>query len=104
MFRFPGGLAGGKYADIKNQANELLKQNNIMHVDWNALNGDAETNNLSPEFELTRLQQTTQNKNSVVILMHDAPAKKVTADTLSQIIDYLRNQEYEFKNFYEIIK
>ena len=104
LFRFPGGLVGGKYADIKNQANELLKQNNIMHVDWNALNGDAETNNLSPEFELTRLQQTTQNKNSVVILMHDAPAKKVTADTLSQIIDYLRNQGYEFKNFYEIIK
>ena len=104
LFRFPGGLVGGKYADIKNQANELLKQNNIMHVDWNALNGDAETNNLSIEFELARLQETTQNKNSIVILMHDAPAKKVTAEALPQIIEYLRNQGYEFKNFYEIIK
>ena len=104
LFRFPGGLVGGKYADIKNQANELLKQNNIMHIDWNALNGDAETNNLSIEFELARLQETTQNKNSVVILMHDAPAKKVTAEALSQIIEYLRNQGYEFKNFYEIVK
>ncbi len=104
LFRFPGGLVGGKYADIKNQANELLKQNNIMHIDWNALNGDAETNNLSIEFELARLQETTQNKNSVVILMHDAPAKKVTAEALSQIVEYLRNQGYEFKNFYEIVK
>ena len=104
LFRFPGGLVGGEYADIKNQANELLKQNNIMHVDWNALNGDAETNNLSIEFELARLQETTQNKNSIVILMHDAPAKKVTAEALPQIISYLRNQGYEFKNFYEIIK
>ena len=104
LFRFPGGLVGGKYADIKNQANELLKQNNIMHIDWNALNGDAETNNLSIEFELARLQETTQNKNSIVILMHDAPAKKVTAEALSQIIEYLRNQGYEFKNFYEIVK
>ena len=104
LFRFPGGLVGGEYADIKNQANELLKQNNIMHVDWNALNGDAETNNLSIEFELARLQETTQNKNSIVILMHDAPAKKVTAEALPQIIEYLRNQGYEFKNFYEIIK
>ena len=104
LFRFTGGLVGGKYADIKNQANELLKQNNIMHIDWNALNGDAETNNLSIEFELARLQETTQNKNSVVILMHDAPAKKVTAEALPQIIEYLRNQGYEFKNFYEIVK
>lgn len=104
LFRFPGGLVGGKYAEIKSQANELLKQNNIVHVDWNALNGDAETNDLSIEFELTRLQETTQNKNSVVILMHDAPIKKVTAEALPQIISYLREQGYEFENFYDIIK
>ena len=104
LFRFPGGLVGRKYADIKNQANELLKQNNIMHIDWNALNGDAETNNLSIDFEMCRLQETTQNKNSVVVLMHDAPLKKVTAEALPQIITYLRDQGYEFKNFYDIIK
>ena len=104
LFRFPGGLTGGKYADIKSQANELLKQNNIVHVDWNALNGDAETNDLSIDFELARLQETTQNKNSVVILMHDAPVKKVTAEALPQIISYLREQGYEFENFYDIIK
>ena len=104
LFRFPGGITGGKYADIKIQANELLKQNNIVHVDWNALNGDAETNDLSIDFELARLQETTQNKNSVVILMHDAPAKKVTAEALPQIISYLREQGYEFENFYDIIK
>ncbi len=103
LFRFPGGIAGGKYADIKSQANELLKQNNIVHVDWNALNGDAETNNLTIEFELSRLQETTTNKNSVVILMHDAPVKKVTAEALPQIISYLREQGYEFKSFYDII-
>ena len=104
LFRFPGGLVGGKYADIKCQANELLEQNNIVHVDWNALNGDAETNNLTIDFELLRLQETGQNKNSIVILMHDAPAKKVTAEALPQIISFLREQGYEFKNFYEIIK
>ena len=75
-----------------------------MHVDWNALTGDAETNNLSIEFELTRLQETTKGKKSVVILMHDAKAKSVTAEALPQIISYLRNEGYEFKNFYEIIK
>lgn len=104
LFRFPGGLAGGKYASIKSQANELLEQNNIAHVDWNALNGDAETNNLSPEFEISRIHETTEGKNSIVVLMHDSPAKSVTADTLPQIIATLRDKGYEFKNFYEIIK
>ena len=104
LFRFPGGIAGGPYAELKCQANELLMQNNIVHVDWNALNGDAETNNLSVDFEIQRLNETTQNKNSIVILMHDSPLKSVTADALPQIITTLRNQGYEFKNFYEIIK
>ena len=104
LFRFPGGIAGGPYADLKQQANDLLMQNDILHVDWNALNGDGETNNLSIDFEIQRLNETTENKNSIVILMHDSPLKSVTADALPQIIQTLRNQGYEFKNFYEIIK
>ena len=104
LFRFPGGLVGGKYADIKNQANDLLLQNNIVHVDWNALNGDSETTSPTIEYEMQRIQETVGNKQSVVILMHDAQAKKVTVEALSSIIDYLQGQGYEFKNFYEIIK
>ena len=75
-----------------------------MHVDWNALTGDSETNDLSIDFELKRLNETIQNKNSIVILMHDSPNKSVTVDALPQIIETLRNNGYEFKNFYEIIK
>lgn len=75
-----------------------------MHVDWNALTGDAETTNPTIEFEMERMKQTVNHKNSVVILMHDAPSKKVTAEALPQIISWLRENGYEFKNFYEIIK
>ena len=103
LFRFPGGVVGGKYAGIKSQAAELLKQNNIMYVDWNALTGDAETNNLSVELEIKRLQETISGRNSVVLLMHDAQAKTVTAEALPQIISYLREQGYEFKNLYDIM-
>lgn len=104
LFRFPGGLPGGKYAEIKRQANELLLQNDILHVDWNALTGDAETANPTIEFEMQRIEETVTNKSSVVILMHDAQAKKVTAEALPQIISWLRENGYEFKNFYDIIK
>ena len=104
LFRFPGGLPGGKYAGLKLEAKELLNQNDIVNIDWNALNGDAETNDLSPEFELQRLSETVGEKNSIVILMHDAALKSVTAETLPQIIAALREKGYEFQNFYSIIK
>lgn len=104
LFRFPGGYYGGKYAEIKKQANEILKQNNIAHVDWNALTGDSEKQNSTKEYLMNNLQKTTQGKNSIVILMHDSQAKKVTVETLPEVIDYLQQQGYEFENFYSIIK
>ncbi len=104
LFRYPGGLPGGKYVEVKNQAKELLAQNDILHIDWNALSGDAEITNPTVEYEMERIQKTVYGKNSVVILLHDAEAKKVTAQALPQIISWLRENGYEFKNFYEIIK
>ena len=104
LFRFPGGLPGGPYATIKTQAKELLAQNNIVNIDWNALTGDAETTKPTVEYEMKRIQETVSNKNSVVILMHDAQAKKATAEALPQIIAWLRQNGYEFKSFYDIIK
>lgn len=104
LFRFPGGLAGGKYAQVKQEAKALLEENEILNVDWNALTGDAETQH--PEYEklMENLKTTTEDKSSVVILMHDAQAKKITADMLGDIISYLKEQGYEFYTFYDIIK
>ena len=104
LFRFPGGLPGGPYATIKSEAKELLLQNGIVNIDWNALSGDAETTKPTVEYEMQRIRQTVSNKSSVVILMHDAQAKKATADALPQIINWLSQNGYEFKSFYEIIK
>ena len=104
LFRFPGGLVGGPYATIKSEAREILSQNDTLNIDWNALSGDAETTTPTVEFEMKRIQETVSGKNSVVILMHDAQAKKATADALPQIISWLRENGYEFKNFYDIIK
>lgn len=104
LFRFPGGFVGGKYAQIKKEARTILEQNNILYVDWNSLTGDSEKVNPSEEYLMNNLQNTTEGKNSLVVLMHDAQAKKVTADFLPKVIEYLTQQGYEFDNFYSIIK
>lgn len=103
LFRFPGGSVGGNYHDIKSEAKQLLEQNNIATVDWNALTGDTE--GLRTETELlNRLKETIQNKTSIVILMHDASDKSYTYDALPKVIEYLKQEGYEFKNFYDVIK
>ena len=104
LFRFPGGSVGGPYADLKSEAKNYLSENDILSVDWNALTGDAETQNPVAEKLMEELKSTTEGKSSVVILMHDTQAKQVTAYILPQVIAYLREQNYEFKNFYDIIK
>lgn len=104
LFRFPGGFVGGKYAQIKKEARTILEQNNILYVDWNSLTGDSEKVNPSEEYLMNNLQNTTEGKNSLVVLMHDAQAKKVTVDFLPKVIEYLTQQGYEFDNFYSIIK
>lgn len=104
LFRFPGGTVGGKYAELKAQAASLLDQNDVMHIDWNALTGDSEKQSPTEEYMMNNLQNTTQGKNSVVILMHDSQAKGETVAVLPKVIDYLKEQGYEFKSFYDIIK
>lgn len=104
LFRFPGGSVGGKYAELKKQAITLLEQNDILHIDWNSLTGDSEKVNPTEEYLMDNLQKTTEGKNSLVILMHDAQAKKITAETLPKVIEYLQQQGYSFESFYDIIK
>lgn len=103
LFRFPGGYWGGKYASIKKDAVTLLDENNIAHIDWNALTSDAAGAKTTEEF-IAELDKTVPKHNSVVVLMHDAGGKKATAEALPTIISYFRNQGFEFDNFYSIIK
>lgn len=103
LFRFPGGYSGGKYASVKKEAAQLLDQNEILHVDWNALTSDSAGAKTTQEF-IAELEKTVPKHNSVVVLMHDAGNKTATAEALPTIIQYFRERGFEFENFYSIIK
>ena len=103
LFRFPGGSSGGKYAEIKSQAKDLLHNYGVNHTNWNCLTGDAEGKTTHEELMAT-LQQTMEGDGSIIVLMHDASDKSYTAEVLPNVISYLREQGYTFKNFYEIFK
>ena len=43
------------------------------------------------------VKETCGEKKHVVVLMHDAPAKTTTTDSLPQVIEYLKSEGYVFK-------
>lgn len=102
VFRFPGGSSGGPYNDLKQEAKEVLKQNGIASVDWNALTNDAAGANTKEKI-MENFYNTVQNKTSIVILMHDAPDKILTYECLPEIIQYFKDNGYEFKTMYDVI-
>jgi len=93
LVRFPGGSFG----DRLNPYKEAIKKKGYYNMDWNALNGDAEGNNIPKEKLIQNVKSTIEGKNHVVVLMHDCAAKKTTVEALPDIIEYLISQGYEFK-------
>lgn len=101
LFRYPGGASGGKYADIKADSKNLLNSYGVTYTNWNCMTGDAE-GKVTVEEQLNELKSTMEGDDTIIVLMHDSSDKQITVDALPEIIKYLREQGYIFKNFYEI--
>ena len=98
IFRFPGGSTETpKLWYITN-----VGSYNYQYIDWNSLTGDSETETPDRDFIMNRLAETTNNgkKEDIVLLMHDAGAKTITAETLPEVIEYLKSKNYAFKPIY----
>lgn len=102
IIRFPGGSFG------RTAYEEAVTKAGYTFVNWNALNSDADPKIKNPSSaDLLQYLKTSVNnvkpqyKNHVVILMHDAAAKSTTADSLPEVIEFLKGLGYEFKTLAE---
>jgi len=102
VFRFPGGSSGGKYANLKKETKQVMRENGIVSLDWNALSRDADGSKTQEEI-MNSVIQTVGEKQSVVILMHDSYDKILTYESLREVIQYLRDKGYEFMTLYDIL-
>ena len=92
--RFPGGYMSWK---DKDGINDILKEKGYYHIDWNSLSKDAEGGYKSSEQLLEEVKSSVSEREKAVILMHDNYGKEETAKALPEIIDYLKEQGYEFR-------
>ena len=102
VFRFPNGYMSSNYKAKKEEAVKLLSDMNYTYIDWNCLNNDS-VKKYSNYQLLKNLKNSSKNKGSLVVLMHDTNDVNDTTSVLKDSIDYLRAQGYEFRNFYDII-
>ena len=102
VFRFPNGFMSKNYSGSKKSAVSILKDLNYVYVDWNCLNKDSEVK-VSEYQLLNNLKKTSKNKGTLVILMHDSGDVNDTASVLKDSITFLKDQGYEFHNFYDFV-
>lgn len=97
--RMPGGYMSRKYYNDPNLAlfDSKLKEKNMCSIDWNAYDADAEGKKKNSQQLLNEVKVSVGSQNKVVILMHDTYGKEETAKALPKIIEYLKEQGYEFK-------
>lgn len=92
IVRFPGGspTAGVHKDGIINKLHEM----GYNYVDWTSETGDGSSKKLAEKDTWTWYQDTTRDKNIIVLLMHDYNYQ--TYNNLQRIIDDLRNRGFIF--------
>lgn len=98
--RFPGGLMSWRVNDPQGAqaVEEAIHEREWYQIDWNCLSGDAEGNSPKNAEQLyEEAVKTIGTREKAVILMHDEESKLATAEALPKIIQYLKQQGYEFE-------
>lgn len=103
VFRFPNGYMSSNNKVKKKEAAALLEDMNYTYIDWNCLNNDSVKKYTNAQL-LNNLKKSSKNKNTLVVLMHDTKDVNDSSQVLKDSIAYLRNQGYEFQNFYDLLQ
>ena len=86
----------------KKEALKLLSEINYTYLDWNCLNNDS-IKKYSKYQLLDNLKESSKNKGTLVVLMHDTTDVSDSSSILKESISYLKSQGYEFHNFYDFV-
>ena len=94
VYRAPGGTMSWRGMDV---LKDYSIANNLVPIDWNALNKDAEGRKKTPEQLVSESIKYSEGKDMVVLLMHDTYGKENTAKSLDKLISWYKDNGYSFK-------
>ena len=99
VIRMPGGYMSRRYYRDPNlkALDEAFAKDNIVSIDWDAETGDATGRHYTVEQYVQNSAKNINSLNHVILLMHDAAAKKETVQALPAIIKFYKEHGYAFK-------
>lgn len=95
IYRFPGGSSNTVCNVPMEECIAYLNEKGITYYDWNALNGDAVTTELSTDKLIENIMASVRQNNTSIVLMHDMQSRHNTVESLQQLIDILKEEGYE---------
>lgn len=93
ILRFPFGCNNNTYK-LSDSMVKLIHENNLKIYDWNTDSGDGANPNASPN---RFIKNSRSDKDNVILLMHCAYMSKNTVKALPSVINYYKDNGYEFK-------
>lgn len=91
--RFPGGSSNTVSDVSMREFISYLNEEGITYFDWNVSSGDAGSKLLEPEEIVENCINGMGNKDTVVILMHDAAGRPTTVEALPALIERIQEME-----------
>ncbi|SET37351.1 polysaccharide deacetylase family protein [[Clostridium] polysaccharolyticum] len=95
IFRFPWGSANKFLADIEEEVIQKLESEGFEYFDWNVSAEDS-VGRPSSYTIMNNIRRDYKKYNKPVILMHDSSINKLSAQTLPQVIEELKQAGYTF--------
>lgn len=99
FIRFPGGssntISANYTAGIMTELAQEVQDAGYQYYDWDASCGDG-AEHTADELVSATEADAGYGYQSIVFLMHDGTAKETTVEALPRIIEYFRDQGYEF--------
>ena len=99
FIRFPGGSSNTISANytkgIMTELAQEVQDAGYQYYDWDASCGDGAEHTADELVEAT-MADTSYGYKSIVFLMHDGVAKESTVEALPRIIEYFKQEGYEF--------
>jgi peptidoglycan/xylan/chitin deacetylase (PgdA/CDA1 family) len=103
IFRFPGGSAKSSYAseETMREIRREMRRRGYLYYDWNVVSGDDKAQVTPSQTLVENILKGAEGKPRVVVLCHDDGMRTSAAETLSIVIDALREKGYAFKKITE---
>ena len=101
-YRFPGGSSNTvyrRYSKVSGLMDTIIPQlseKGLSYYDWTVSAEDAVGSKKSADYIVNKVVKEALKQDCPVILMHDGPGHKATAEAIPRIVDELQKEGYSF--------